>query len=237
MKDSESETLDGLDRMYRRRFAQAHEYRSALWRVLCADFFQRYVPAGATVLELGAGHCEFINTISARSKIAVDLNPDTRKCAAPGIRVVMSSCTDLHEISRDSVDLVFASNLLEHLSRPDIVSTLREAHRVLKPEGRLMLLQPNVRFCARDYWMFFDHVTPIDDRAILEFLELNGYGIVECRPRFLPYTTQSRYPRWLWLVRIYLRLPLLQSLLGQQSFILVRKMGMTGPASEHVPPT
>ena len=42
-----------------------------------------------------------------------------------------------------------------------------------------MVLQPNIRFCAKDYWMFFDHVTPIDDRAFVEGLEINGFEILE----------------------------------------------------------
>lgn len=34
------------------------------------------------------------------------------------------------------------------------------------PAGRLLILQPNVRYCGRDYWQFFDHITPVDDRAV-----------------------------------------------------------------------
>ncbi len=67
-----------------------------------------------------------------------------------------------------TVDRVFISNFFEHIPREAIVSTLTEARRVLKPDGRLLVLQPNVRYCAKDYWMFFDHITPVDDRALAE---------------------------------------------------------------------
>jgi hypothetical protein len=88
-----------------------------------------------------------------------------------------------------------------------------------------MVLQPNIRFCARDYWMFFDHVTPIDDRAFVEGLEIQGFEILEVIERFLPYTTKSRLPKTLFLIKLYLRLRPAWHLLGKQSFILCRKPG------------
>ena len=60
---------------------------------------------------------------------------------------------------------MFISNFFEHISREVIVATLLEVRRVLKPNGQLLLLQPNVRFCGKDYWQFFDHITAVDDRA------------------------------------------------------------------------
>jgi hypothetical protein len=86
-----------------------------------------------------------------------------------------------------------------------------------------MVLQPNIRFCAGDYWMFFDHITPIDDRAFVEGLEINGFEILEVIDRFLPYTTKSRLPKSLFLIQLYLRLRLVWRFFGQQSFILSQK--------------
>ena len=71
--------------------------------------------------------------------------------------------------------------------------------------------------------MFFDHVTPIDDRALVEALEINGFEVLRVIARFLPFTTKSRLPRALPLVRLYLRLPQAWQLIGQQPFILSRK--------------
>ena len=39
------------------------------------------MPRDATVLDLAAGHCEFINNIQAGRRIAVDLNPARRQLA------------------------------------------------------------------------------------------------------------------------------------------------------------
>jgi hypothetical protein len=80
-------------------------------------------------------------------------------------------------------------------------------------------LQPNIRFCARDYWMFFDHVTPLDDRSLSEALETNGFRVTRCIPRFLPYTTKSKLPRAPWMIRAYLACPLAWRVLGAQTFV------------------
>jgi hypothetical protein len=42
-------------------------------------------------------------------------------------------------------------------------------------------------------------------------------------PKFLPYTTKSRLPRFLFLVKIYLKLPILYKIFGGQAFIVVSK--------------
>ena len=206
--------------IYRRRFGPDVVFRRGMWRVLCQQFFQPYVPRESTVLEVGAGYCEFINSIAAGHKIALDMNPDTRLYAEPNVRVIEASSTDLSAIESGSVDIAFASNLFEHLTRGDIVRTMREVARVLKPAGRFLILQPNIRFCARDFWMFFDHITPLDQHSLAEALEISGFRVVHTIVRFLPFTTKSRLPNSLFLVRLYLQIPLLWRIFGQQTFVV-----------------
>lgn len=190
-----------------------------MWQVLCSDFFQKYVPPESCVVEVAAGYCEFINHIQAARRIAVDINPDTRHYAGAGVEVLQVSAMELHQIGDQIADVVFVSNFFEHISKPDMIRCLDEIHRVLKPGGRLLILQPNYRYCWKDYWMFFDHVTPIDDRALVEVLELLNFKIERCIPRFLPYTTKQRLPQSAMLVRWYLKLPFLWPVFGAQTFV------------------
>jgi SAM-dependent methyltransferase len=214
------ENQEDLTRMYERRFAGKAESRRRVWEALCVGWFNKFIPADGSVLDMAAGRCEFINAVRAREKTAVDLNRRTSEFAAPGVKVIAGSATMIAEIGDGSQDVVFASNLLEHLSRPEIVAVIREARRVLKRSGLFLILQPNIRFLPRDYWMFFDHITPIDDRALCEALELGGFHIERCIPRFLPYTTRSRLPMSPWLVRLYLRLPVFWRFFGKQAFVV-----------------
>jgi ubiquinone/menaquinone biosynthesis C-methylase UbiE len=220
MNTDKSEQLKSI---YDRRFKAEQEYRLSLYGVLCRDFFQKYISVDQTVAEIAAGHCEFINTIQAKEKIAVDLNPDVRKYAAQDVRVILSASNDLSAITQGYVDVVYVSNFFEHISRDEIVQTLREIYRILKPGGKLLVLQPNYRYAYKDYYMFFDHITAIDHRSLVEVLEMTDFRIALVKPRFLPYTTKSRLSKFSFLLRWYLKMPVLHLWFGKQAFVVAYK--------------
>ncbi len=215
-----------LDRIYANRFPEAERAAKArLWRTLCDAFFSRYVPADGTVLDIGAGYCEFINHVRAARRIAVDLNPDTAKAAAKEVEVVALPLERIGEsIAPESVDLAFASNVFEHLRGPDVLlEVLAAVRQTLRPGGRLIIMQPNVRALGGEFWDFVDHTLPLTEKGMTEALEISGFQVVERRARFLPYTTKSRLPQWDVLVRLYLALPPAQWLLGKQMLVVARR--------------
>lgn len=153
-------------------------------------------------------------------KIAVDLNPDTRKFAHPDVQVINADCMNITELESESCDVIFISNFLEHLQTKELVLRIfAECHRLLKKEGRLLILQPNIRYVGMAYYDFFDHYTPLTDKSLIEALELSGFHIETCIPRFLPYTTKSHLPQSPWLVGMYLKFPFVWNILGKQCFI------------------
>ena len=195
--------------------------KGRVWRVLCRAFFQQYIRPGDTVLDIGAGYCEFINHIECRRRIALDLEQDLATHAAPGVEVVYGSGEDLSAFADGTVDVVFASNVFEHLrTKQNLLNVLGEIRRVLRTGGRLLILQPNIRYTGGAYWDFFDHHLPLTERSLAEALALAGLKPVEVRARFLPYTTKSGLPQHPALVWLYLKLPIAQRLLGQQSWIV-----------------
>jgi ubiquinone/menaquinone biosynthesis C-methylase UbiE len=213
-----------LEKIYHRRFGTDTEFRKKMYGVLCKEFFQRYIPKDSTVLDVAAGYCEFINNIMAKKKIALDLNSDVKKFADGDVEVVISSSTDMRKIPDGSVAVAFTNNFFEHLGWDDIRKTIREVHRVLKKGGKFLVVQPNIRYCGKDYWMFFDHITPIDDRSLTEVLEINGFKVLECRPRFLPYTTKGHLPKSIFLLKLYLKMPIAHKIFGQQAFVYAKKI-------------
>jgi SAM-dependent methyltransferase len=214
-----------LEELYQQRFRQEDlAPKHAIWKVLCRDFFQKFIRPTDRVVDIGAGYCEFINNIQARDKIAVDLNPEVKRFAAPDVRVINAPCTAIKEIEASSVDAVFMSNFLEHLpSKAMVLDTFREAWRILSPGGKIIVLQPNIRFLPGEYWDFFDHHTPLTDRSLVEGLRLAGFEPTVVLPKFLPYTTKSRLPKSTIFVRLYLRVPLAWRILGKQAFVVAEK--------------
>jgi SAM-dependent methyltransferase len=217
---------DRLDALYANRFPDAdRREKTRLWSVLCSSFFARYVARNDTVLDVGAGYCDFVNHVTAARRIAVDVNPDTGRYAAPGVEVHRIELARLDSVvAARSVDLAFASNVLEHMRSPDeLLAVLEAVHAVLKPGGRLLVLQPNVRHVGAAFWDFFDHTLPLTEKGMAEALGVAGFQVREVRSRFLPYTTRSAVPKWSWLVRAYLAVPPLQWAFGKQMLVLAEK--------------
>jgi SAM-dependent methyltransferase len=216
---------DELEGLYRRRFAEVSQpRRAALWEVLCRVSLQRFVGPEDTVVDLGAGFCEFINTIRCGEKIAVDANPNVRERAARDVRVVPGEIPGvLATIPVASAHVVFCSNFFEHLrDKAQLLEVLAEVHRMLVPGGRLIVLQPNIRYAYREYWDFFDHHVALSHESLAEALGIAGFEIEVVRARFLPYTTRSRVPQSPWMLRVYLALGPLQWLFGKQMLIVAR---------------
>lgn len=210
-----------LARLYSERFNPDElEAKRQLWTALYDGFFRPMINSTDTVLDLGAGSCEFINACHASNKIAVDLNPETKRYARDA-HVVLAPSDRMVEIADASVDVVFTSNFFEHL--PDkraLLDTLTECGRVLRPGGRLLVLMPNLRYVGHRYWDYFDHHLPLTHHSLAEGLTMTGFVVDRVTPRFVPYTVKdSPVKVRSGLVRAYLRLPFLWPLLGRQMFL------------------
>jgi SAM-dependent methyltransferase len=215
-----------LDSLYTVRFPEADRAaKDALWQVLCRHFFQRYVGAQDVVLDVGPGFGEFLSHIRCARRIAADIETLSGRRLPPGTEEVLTPSDRLSErVPAGSVDVVFCSNFFEHL--PDtrtFLATLAEIRTVLRPGGRLLVLQPNIRLIGGAYWDFVDHHLPLTERTLIEACDSTGFTVDEVVTRFLPYTTRSRLPQASWLVRMYLAVPLMWRILGKQTWLVAKK--------------
>jgi SAM-dependent methyltransferase len=218
------ETLADLGKEYERRFAALAPYRESVWRVLVRDCFQRYVPPGSCVLDLGSGWGEFIRNVRAERRIAMDMNPQMPDRVGPGVETILQDCAQPWPLADASLDVVFTSNFFEHL--PDKASlrrTLQQAFRCLRPGGRIICLGPNIRFLHGAYWDFWDHFVPLTDRSLVEILSLAGFAVERVVPRFLPYSMSQGFTPPVALIAAYLRLPLIWPVFGRQFLVVARK--------------
>lgn len=210
-----------LDRLYGRRFAGRQEYRNRVWQVLIRHYFQKFVAADAQVLDLGCGYGEFINNVKCAAKFGMDLNPQTGRLLAPEVRFLQQDCSAAWPLPEHSLDVVFTSNFFEHLpDKRTLGATLQQAHRCLKPGGKLIAMGPNIKYVPGAYWDFWDHHLPLTELSLSEGMRSLGFDIEVCIPRFLPYTMVNapQYP--LVFLRVYLALPVFWRFWGRQFLVV-----------------
>ncbi len=181
--------------------------RRVLWQTLVTHVFQKEIPPDAVVLDLGAGYGDFINAVRARRRIAVDLWNGMPKHLAPGVEPLVTDITRLDGVEDGSVDYVFSSNCFEHVSREALVACLALLRRKMKPGALLSIVQPNFRYCYREYFDDYTHVSIYSAQGLCDLLAVNGFEIVRCVPRFMPLTLRQRFPVHPLLIRLYLRSP------------------------------
>ncbi len=123
------------------------------------------------MVDIGSGHSRGYEDL-------FKANVDEYLCIDRQYAENVDLCADCYDIPLpdESVDTVLSTQVLEHLTTPDLM--LQEAYRLLKPEGNLILTAPMV-------WGL--HEEPVDFYRYTEYglyylLEQAGYIDVEVQP-------------------------------------------------------
>lgn len=146
--------------------------------------------AGAgRVVDLGCGRGEWLEVMrdAGFDATGVDANEVfVATCTAAGLRVVDAEAVGyLGTLEDASVAVVSAFHLIEHLPLEALVRLLDEAHRVLRPGGRLILETPNPENLvvgACNFYLDPTHRHPLPPKLTQFVLEARGYGRIEVVP-------------------------------------------------------
>ena len=219
--------MDGqqLAQLYKIRFSQEQLSRkNAIWVEICKNYLQKLIPLDSTVVDIACGYGEFINNIQANKKIAVDLNPEAKNFLEEGVEFHQLPATEFSSVIQNQADVIFISNFLEHLPNKTVLENfLDEAMSALKPGAKLIIMGPNLRYLAGQYWDYYDHHLGLTHLSLMEVLMMKGFNIELCIDRFLPFTTQGALPTHPFFVKLYLLLPIAWKLLGKQFLIVANK--------------
>ena len=209
------------DKYYKSRYV-FDPRRSFIWKEI-VGFESKFIPKSGTVVDLGAGYCDFINNVNSKKKYAVDYSPELSKFASEEVIKINKEAWDLSEIEDDSVDVVHASNLFEHFTDEELSRVMKDVKRILKKGGKLILMQPNYRLNPKHYFDDPTHKKVFSDAALESFLLSQDMKIVLKMPRFLPFSMKSNssiIPNSLLplIVRIYIHSPV-KPFAGQMLFV------------------
>jgi len=124
--------------------ARYFEWQSALGRFsgsLNAPIFSAYIRNTDTILDFGCGGGFLLDSLTARSKLGVEINPSARATAS---KLGIDTVATLDDVPDSQYDVVISNHALEHTVAPmDIVGkTLVK----LKPGGLAIFVVPCERY-------------------------------------------------------------------------------------------
>ena len=207
-----------LPELYEARFDEREvSAKDAVWREI-VRFLQRYVDRDTPLLDVACDRGHFVRFAEGSERWATDVR-DVSGDLPPDVHFVQGSGLDLTSlVPTEHFGTVFMSNYLEHLESSDaVIEQLTVARQLIRPGGRVIVLQPNIRLVGPRYWDFIDHRVALTERSLLEAAELAGLRTVDLITRFLPYSTKGRLPSHPYLVRAYLAFRPAWWLMGRQT--------------------
>ena len=210
-----------LPELYEARFDEREiSAKDAVWHEIVGVLL-RYVDLDQPVLDLGCDRGHFIRWVKATERWATDVR-DMRDVLPRDVHFVQASGLDLgNVIPPGHFGTIFMSNYLEHLQSSDqVIDQMRIAADLLRPRGRVIVLQPNIRLVGPRYWDFIDHRVALTERSLLEAAELANLTTIDLITRFLPYSIKGRLPTAPALVRAYLRFRPAWWLMGKQTLFV-----------------
>lgn len=140
------------------------------------------ISAGSRILDAGAGELDKKKYCSHLEYVAQDFGQYDGNGDSTGLQTshwdqskldIISDITDI-PVESSSFDAVMCIEVLEHL--PDPIAALKELHRVLKPEGRIVLTAP---FCSLTHFAPFHFSTGFNKYWYQEHLDTLGFEILE----------------------------------------------------------
>jgi SAM-dependent methyltransferase len=211
-----------MNTYYKTRY-EYDERRNKVWKAI-TELLQKYIdPQHDSVLDLGSGYCNFINNIQAKKKYAVDIQASSGGYVSDDVVFYSSTSSDLHMFPDKLIDVVFSSNLFEHLSDDGLHKTFQEISRITSDNAKLIIIQPNYRYCYKEYFDDYTHKKVFSHVSLVDFVKLYHFEPLKLYPRFLPLTFKSKFPNSYLLTKLYLYSPF--KFLAKQMLLVSEKKG------------
>lgn len=155
----------------------------------CASLMVPYIRASNSIMDFGCGQGSLLSVLSESFSVSnlsgCDISDqlcENARIKVPSADVCVADLEDL-PFKDNSIDCGFATEVLEHMETP--VKALKEIHRVLKPNSKLLISLPN-----KDWFKFDEYLgkrekfQPVDDKfytvsEMEEFLMVSGYNIIK----------------------------------------------------------
>ncbi|OGL48169.1 MAG: hypothetical protein A3H37_04400 [Candidatus Schekmanbacteria bacterium RIFCSPLOWO2_02_FULL_38_14] len=131
------------------------------------------------LLEIGCGRGDFLEAFRhfGVDVYGVDLCDSSVKTLCHlGVKKVDIS-KDTLPFDDNSIDIIYHKSLLEHFYSPEHL--MKETYRVLKPDGRVIILTPDWISQMKIFYEDFTHCRPYDTTAVGDLLRISGFSEIQ----------------------------------------------------------
>ena len=189
---------DGLLNTEQRRLQVQENYKP----------FLRMVGSGQDVLELGCGNGAQMQALGPLNKrcVGIDISEtvlDHQANMPPNVELKIADATNLFLLEDNAFDVVFSTQLVEHIHPEDVQRHFDEIARVLRPGGRYICETPHPFTGPHDVSFHYDdvatcfHLKEYTFGEILTLMRHAGFARFQA-----PVFRQAMYERRPWLARM-----------------------------------
>ena len=156
---------------------------------------RRMPPGGRRFLSGGCAGAWYFDWIAEsypgiEQHIGVEAYSPAPEVLPPNVRWIANYLGDLRDVASGEVDLVFAGQTVEHMWPEDLAGFLCESHRVLSPDGWLVLDSPNRLITTRLGWHQPQHTAELSVDEVVRLVGAAGFDVVDVRGVWLCYDRQ-----------------------------------------------
>lgn len=171
-------------------YLRSHDYSSEEMLGAVLRTYLPYFDGYAHVLDIGCGHGEFMQMLTAAGHRATGVDVDAgmvNHCRALGLDVHhLDALTWLPE-QAGRFDAIFSSNVVEHMDAATVTALIRSAFIALRPGGLLLFTTPNPESAIVQFYEFWRDPTHVRlyNRQLMEFF-LADAGFVRVESKTNP---------------------------------------------------
>lgn len=151
-----------------------------------AQQFLKFFHECKEVLDVGCGRGEFIEALHAYGSGAygVDIDPSmVEECKSKGLNVLEQDVlSHLKSLPDNHLDGIFGDQLIEHLTKPDILELIKLSYQKVKKGKYVVFTTPNIKTMAvfaNAFYADLTHVTPLNPQTLEFLFESAGFSKVE----------------------------------------------------------
>lgn len=180
---------------------------------LCNYITNHYFTHSGKLLDVGSGKGNHLLAFHRNGHDVCGLDKRKECIEALGSRIIKRGGLVVQECdiecepfpySDSTFDWVFSKSVIEHVWNTD--NFLRECHRVLKPNGRAVIMTPDWGSQHEYFWDDYTHVRPFTRKSLQNAMKMCGFNNVEVS-LFLQLPFIWEYPKLKFVTRIVSLLP------------------------------